>query len=165
MVITVASGKGGRGKTSLAASFAALSENQILADNDVDTADLHLLLTPKVREVHPFAGGIKARVEPENCIGCGRCARVCPVNTIRTSETITGHWYVSETTYNPMIHARLGIAEDNSGRLVTQVRNRAAELAVELHAGQTTIQYGESAAATAVKAAWKEVQSALKGVG
>lgn len=175
--VTVISGKGGTGKTTVTASFAELSgsanatqvDGQVLADNDVDAADLHLLLTPVVREAHPFVGGTKATVDPTQCIGCGKCAdachfdsfrfdgpandivgktwridplacegcglcpRVCPVDAIRREEAITGNWYVSGTDYGPMVHARLGIAEENSGRLVTQVRNRAGELAAELH--------------------------------
>lgn len=166
--ITVISGKGGTGKTTVLASLAALAGNQILADNDVDAADLHLLLAPTVREEHAFSGGTKASIDPANCIGCGKCAAachfdairfdgpandtvgktyrieplacegcglcalVCPMDTVRTQPNMTGRWYVSGTAYGPMVHARLGIAEENSGRLVTQVRNRAAELAAEL---------------------------------
>ena len=168
--VTVISGKGGTGKTTVTASFAVLAEAQILADNDVDAADLHLLLTPLVREAHPFVGGTKATVDSGKCIGCGKCAeachcdsfrfdgpandlvektwridplacegcglcpRVCPVDAIRTEKAVTGDWYVSGTDYGPMVHARLGIAEENSGRLVAQVRNRAGELATELRA-------------------------------
>ncbi|MFO7901605.1 MAG: P-loop NTPase [Planctomycetota bacterium] len=170
--VTVISGKGGTGKTTVTVSFAVLSGGQVLADNDVDAADLHLLLAPRVRESHPFAGGVKAVVDSQQCVGCGACAeachfdafrfdgpgngsidktwridpiacegcglcvRVCPAGAIETEESITGNWYVSDTDYGPMVHARLGIAEENSGRLVTQVRNRANELAVELHAAR-----------------------------
>jgi len=170
--LTIISGKGGTGKTTVAVSFAVLSENQVLADNDVDAADLHLLLAPRVRESHSFVGGVKAHVIAEKCIGCGRCAeachfdsfrfdgpandlvgttwridplacegcgfcvRVCPADAIQAQEAITGNWYVSKTDYGPMVHARLGIAEENSGRLVTQVRNRASDLATQLHAEQ-----------------------------
>jgi len=166
--ITIISGKGGTGKTTVTASLAQLARNKILADNDVDAADLHLLLTPTVREAHDFAGGTKAEIEADKCVGCGRCAaachfgaitldgpandligktyrinplacegcglcpRVCPVDAISSGENITGRWYVSSTDYGPMVHARLGIAEENSGRLVAQVRNRAAQLAKEL---------------------------------
>ncbi|MBN1418033.1 MAG: 4Fe-4S binding protein, partial [Planctomycetes bacterium] len=166
--ITVISGKGGTGKTSVLASLARLAENAVLADNDVDAADLHLLLKPVVYEVHDFVGGTKAivdpskctacgvceaachfdaiqfdgpshgqltrtyRVEPFACEGCGLCPRVCPVEAIRAEQNVTGQWYVSGTDCGPMAHARLGIAEENSGRLVTQVRNRAGQLAKEL---------------------------------
>ncbi|MCK4546493.1 MAG: 4Fe-4S binding protein [Candidatus Eisenbacteria sp.] len=166
--ITVISGKGGTGKTTVVASLAHLAKQQVLADNDVDAADLHLLLVPRVYEVHDFSGGTKATIEPDECTGCGECAEachfaaiekdgpanaktdvtyrieplacegcglcplVCPVNAIRTEESMTGRWYVSHTDCGPMVHAKLGIAEENSGRLITRVRNRAAELAREL---------------------------------
>jgi MinD superfamily P-loop ATPase len=166
--ITVISGKGGTGKTTVVASLAQLAANKILADNDVDAADLHLLLEPAVREGHDFVGSTKAvidtgkctgcglcaelchfaairrdgpgndatdatyRVESLACEGCGLCPMVCPESAIRGEKNVTGRWYVSGTDYGPMVHARLGIAEENSGRLVTQVRNRAQQLADEL---------------------------------
>jgi len=168
--VTIISGKGGTGKTTVAASFAVLCSNQVLADSDVDAADLHLLLTSRVREANPFVGGTKAEVDPALCVGCGRCAdachfdalrfdgpandvigktwridplacegcglcpRVCPAEAIRAESAVTGNQYVSSTAHGPMVHARLGIAEENSGRLVAQVRNRAGELAAELQA-------------------------------
>jgi len=74
------------------------------------------------------------RVDPFACEGCGLCPLVCPVDAINAEKTVTGSWYLSETEYGPMVHARLGIAEENSGRLVAQVRSRAADLAAELNA-------------------------------
>jgi len=166
--ITVISGKGGTGKTTVVGSLAHLAENKILADNDVDAADLHLLLAPTVREGHDFVGGTKAEIDPTKCTACGKCAEachfnairfdgpsndivdktyrieplacegcglcplVCPMGAIQSEKNVTGRWYVSGTDYGPMAHARLGIAEENSGRLVTQVRNRAGQLADEL---------------------------------
>ncbi|NLB69595.1 MAG: 4Fe-4S binding protein [Lentisphaerae bacterium] len=162
------SGKGGTGKTTVVSSLAQLAEYSVLADNDVDAADLHLLIKPEVREAHDFTGSIKCTVNPDACIACGRCAelchfdaifpdgpgngmadatyrieelicegcglcvRVCPVNAISGFPNVTGKWYVSDTNYGPMVHARLGVAEENSGRLVAQVRNKAAELTREL---------------------------------
>jgi len=164
----VISGKGGTGKTTVTGSLAQLFDNQILADNDVDAADLHLLLAPTVYEGHDFVGGTKAEIDAAKCIGCGKCAEachfdsirldgpandivahtyrieplacegcglcplVCPVDAIQGRENITGRWYVSGTDYGPMAHAKLGIAEENSGRLVTAVRARAGQLADEL---------------------------------
>jgi len=169
--VTVISGKGGTGKTTVVASLAQLAENKILADNDVDAADLHLLLAPTVREAHDFVGGTKAEIDSANCIGCGKCAEachfhailldgpandvvgqtyrieplacagcglcplVCPVKAIQSRPNTTGRWYVSATADGPMVHAKLGIAEENSGRLVAQVRSRAGELAAALKAG------------------------------
>ncbi len=163
--IVVISGKGGTGKTTLTACFAQLFENHVLADNDVDAADMHLLFSPTVREVHPFVGGYKAAVNSSRCIACGKCAeachfdaircdgpgngmvgttyriedvacegcglcpRVCPVGAISAEKAVTGNWYDSWSVCGPMAHARLGIAEENSGRLVTQVRSHAAEQA------------------------------------
>ncbi|MCK5802301.1 MAG: ATP-binding protein [Lentisphaeria bacterium] len=165
--ITIISGKGGTGKTTVVASLAVLAENKILADNDVDAADLHLLLAPVTVEGVDFYGGSKAVIHTDQCIACGKCAAachfdsiredgpqnnrgattfrvdplaceacglcalVCPVNAIESIPTVVGRCYVSQTDRGPMAHAKLGIAEDNSGRLVTQVRNRAAELARE----------------------------------
>ncbi|MFA5646278.1 MAG: ATP-binding protein [Candidatus Ratteibacteria bacterium] len=163
--ITVISGKGGTGKTTVVASFAALSEKTVFADNDVDAADLHLLLTPRVQEIHPFLGGKEAIVSSEDCIACGECAKmchfdsfvfdgpgnamvektwripqwacegcglcemVCPVKAISLKIVETGKWYLSSTAYGPMTHARLAVGGENSGRLVSQVRTRASELA------------------------------------
>jgi len=166
--IAVISGKGGSGKTTVIASLAMLAENKVLADNDVDAADLHLLLRPIIREAHDFVGGLKMAIDPAKCTACGQCADscrfraihpdgpkndrgvetfridefscegcgvceyICPFDAITQRSNTVGNWYVSGTDYGPMVHARLGIAEENSGRLVTKVRNVAAELAKNL---------------------------------
>ncbi|MEA1935210.1 MAG: ATP-binding protein [Thermodesulfobacteriota bacterium] len=159
--IVVISGKGGTGKTSLVASFAALAEKKVLADCDVDAADLHLVLNPKIGYREDFSGGKKAKIITEECIecgkceeacrfeaiyypdseneipcvntifceGCGVCVRVCPVEAISFDDAVNGEWYISSTHYGPMVHARLGMAEGNSGKLVTIVRNKAREIA------------------------------------
>ncbi|MFC1851530.1 P-loop NTPase [candidate division CSSED10-310 bacterium] len=165
--ITIISGKGGSGKTTVAASLAMLAENKVLADNDVDAADLHLLIKPKVREVHDFLGRAKYTIntstctgcglcldachfnairsyDPVNkegkkiciidevaCEGCGLCRLVCPVEAISAKTNVTGKWYVSDTDCGPMAHARLGIGQENSGRLVAQVRHIAESLAIK----------------------------------
>ncbi len=157
--IVVISGKGGTGKTVLTACFAALSRNAVLADVDVDASNLHLLLNPEILERHAFQSGQKAvidrdkctscgeclplcrfhalsedsrgkvRVDALSCEGCGICFRVCPAQAFTMEVPTAGEWYVSRTRYGPLVHARLGIAEENSGKLVTQVRKKAAEIA------------------------------------
>lgn len=153
--IVVISGKGGTGKTMLTGAFAALAENKIMADCDVDAANLHLLLNPSVKERHLFKSGASAKINPSlctfcgqcitacrfqainpefvvnpiHCEGCGLCARLCPVNAVHMEENTAGEWFVSETRYGPFVHAKLGIAEENSGKLVAKVRQTAKELA------------------------------------
>jgi MinD superfamily P-loop ATPase len=148
--IVVLSGKGGTGKTSIVASFAALAQNKVLADCDVDAADLHLLLKPKVKEEKEFWSGQVAfidegkctecglcqelchfgaikdfKVDPLSCEGCGFCYQVCPVDAITMNDSMSGHSFISETKYGYLCHARLGIAQENSGKLVALVRQNA----------------------------------------
>jgi len=163
--LTVISGKGGTGKTVISASFAALAQKKVMADCDVDAADLYLLLHPAIKEIHEFKGGTKAilneevctdcgkclevcrfdairedekhnsekeiqtTIDPISCEGCGVCALICPVEAIQMQENLSGEWYVSGTKYGPMVHAKLGIAEENSGKLVTVVRQNARLIA------------------------------------
>ena len=157
--IVIISGKGGTGKTILTASLAVLSQNKVMADCDVDAADLHLLLKPEIRERHEFRSGVTAKinselceecgecinvcrfnaisedfhVDPISCEGCTVCSFVCPAEAITMEENVSGEWYISETKYGPMIHARLGIAEENSGKLVSLVRQEAKRIAEEAH--------------------------------
>ena len=155
--IVIVSGKGGTGKTSLAAAFAALAKNGILCDADVDAADLHLLMQPEVKERTDFMGGSKAVINPDLCTGCGTCRTLCRFDAISDRYEVDpircegcgvcvdfcpeqaigfpvqrcGEWFVSDTRFGPMVHARLGIAEENSGRLVSLVRKETRQLAEE----------------------------------
>jgi MinD superfamily P-loop ATPase len=164
--LVVISGKGGTGKTSIVGSFAALADRPVLADCDVDAADLHLVLSPEVRQSHDFSGGKRAKIDPRRCIGCGRCASLCrfeaivapqskktagdraqyrvdpiacegcgvcawfcPADAIEFGPCVNGQWFVSSTRFGPMVHASLGVAEENSGKLVTTVRQEALRIA------------------------------------
>jgi len=201
--LVVISGKGGTGKTSLAASFAVLAERPVIADCDVDAADLHLVLSPRIMERHEFRSGHEAfirqqdctgcgaclthcrfgavltpevqderrtpskaqmncsdceycerscdprtnaiigdmmestglartaayAIDPIACEGCGACVRFCPAKAIDFSERLSGEWLVSETRCGPMVHARLGVAAENSGKLVSLVRREARRIA------------------------------------
>jgi MinD superfamily P-loop ATPase len=153
--LVVISGKGGTGKTSLMAAFASLAENKVLCDADVDAADLHLLMAPDIIERHNFQGGGTAVIHPDRCSacglcrdlcrfnaiseafivdaieceGCGVCVDLCPEDAIDFPVKTCGEWFISNTRFGPMVHARLGIAEENSGKLVTLVRQEAKKLA------------------------------------
>ncbi|MFO8100941.1 MAG: ATP-binding protein [Dehalococcoidia bacterium] len=154
--LVVLSGKGGTGKTTIVGSFAVLAESKVLCDCDVDAADLHLLLHPEVREENEFRSGQTAHIDEQKCTqcglcqdvcrfdaihnftvdeafceGCGFCSHVCPEEAITMEENLSGHWFVSDTSHGPMVHARLGIAEENSGKLVEIVRSQAKKLADE----------------------------------
>ena len=154
--IIVLSGKGGTGKTSVVGALAALAERKVLADCDVDAADLHLLLSPLERERNEFWSGQVACIDPDrcnecglceelcrfhaikdfrvdevSCEGCGLCCHVCPTEAITMSENMAGYWFISDTRYGPLVHARLGIAQENSGKLVAVVRQQARKVAEE----------------------------------
>lgn len=152
--VVVLSGKGGTGKTSIVGSLAVLADSKVMADCDVDAADLHLLLQPSVLSETEFRSGqvasIDARectqcglcqdlcrfdaiseftVDPISCEGCGFCYQICPVDAVTMRESISGKWFISDTRYGPMVNARLGIAEENSGKLVALVRKEASRIA------------------------------------
>lgn len=165
--LAVISGKGGTGKTSIVASFAVLARSIVLADCDVDAADLHLVLEPHVLRRELFMGGKRAKVQPGLCTacgecmeychfgaislagpgndvaektfcidplaceGCGVCAFFCPAKAIEFGPVVNGEWFISETRVGPMVHAKLGIAAENSGKLVSTVRSNAKHVAEE----------------------------------
>ena len=81
--LVVISGKGGTGKTSIAASFAVLAEHAVLADCDVDAADLHLVLSPRIEKRTVFVSGHEARIRAGDCTGCGICAQLCRFDAVR----------------------------------------------------------------------------------
>lgn len=162
--ITIISGKGGTGKTTLAAAFATLAfPDAILADCDVDAADLHLILKPEIMERTDFRGSDVAQLDEQICIHCGLCAEtcrfgaitdeieilrekcegcgvcelICPVEAMSLSKRVDGELYSSETRFGPMVHARLRAGGEASGKLVAEVRNKARLLAV--HHGKKLI--------------------------
>jgi MinD superfamily P-loop ATPase len=163
--LVLISGKGGTGKTSIAACFAVLARPAVLVDCDVDAADLHLVLQPRIERREDFVGGSKARIKPGHCTACGKCEELCRFEAIwfdgpgngRVAKTfrvdalacegcgvcydfcaedaiqfgpeICGQWFVSQTRTGPMAHARLAVAAENSGKLVTQLRRAAQQIA------------------------------------
>jgi len=155
--LVVLSGKGGTGKTSITACFATLAENRVVVDADVDAADLHLVLKPRVRKEEEFRGGHVAVIDEERCTGCGQCLERCQFNAISDSfrvdpvacegcgvcvhfcpeeaidfpQRTCGRWFISDTDHGPLVHARLGIAEENSGLLVSLLRKEAKTLSEE----------------------------------
>ncbi len=157
--LAVISGKGGTGKTILTASFAVYAQNAVLADCDVDAANLHLLLDPIIQEQHVFQSGQCASLVPDRCTLCGSCLEVCRFSAISLSESreihidplacegcavcslvcqpgaiemkdaVAGKWLISQTRYGPLVHASLNIGAENSGKLVAEVRKQAELMA------------------------------------
>jgi len=153
--LIIISGKGGTGKTSLASAFASMARDTVLCDADVDAADLHLIMAPDVKEHYDFQSGHTAIinserctecgicedlclfdaiskdfvVDPTACEGCGVCHHFCPENAVEFPLNTCGKWFISGTRFGPMVHAALGIAEENSGKLVSLVRQEARKLA------------------------------------
>lgn len=153
--IIVSSGKGGTGKTSVLGSFAALAEGAVLADCDVDAADLHLLLAPEVKSTVEFKSGFKASINLEKCVACGKCRELCRFDAIREDCVVdrfacegcgvchhfcpegavnmdlnkAGEYYISDSRFGPVVHARLMPGEGNSGKLVSAVRGEARNIA------------------------------------
>jgi len=160
--IVVISGKGGTGKTSFTASLSVLvGKDAVIADCDVDAADMHLLMKPIIEKSEDFYSGLVAEIDPDKCTNCGICAekcrfdaipvidnqhtisslncegcsyceKVCPVDAIKTNAMNVGDWYISTTKVeNTMVHAKLGIGAENSGKLVAKVKNEAKRIAEE----------------------------------
>jgi len=172
--LVILSGKGGTGKTSLAAAFAHLAHEGstpvkvVLADADVDAANLGLVLRPERLETHDFTGGSLAIIDPLLCQGCGTCEQVCrfdavlpsspsgrgvggegyrvdpiacegcaacvyqcPEEAIHMEPQMAGQWYRSESRYGPLFHADLKPAQENSGKLVTLVKQQARLAALD----------------------------------
>jgi len=154
--LVILSGKGGTGKTTVAAALAHLASEEmlvVLADADVDAANLELVLDPTKLEEHDFTGGQVAVIDPELCTACGICDEVCrfeaiipdddtygvddiacegcascfyqcPVEAIRMEEQTAGRWFRSDTRFGPLFHAHLFAAQENSGKLVTLVKQQ-----------------------------------------
>jgi len=155
--LTIISGKGGCGKTTITASFTALAKNPVIADSDVDASDMHMLLQPQVRKTETFNGLDVAQknddicincgkcydncrygafdpdntLHPDKCEGCAVCEMVCPVGAIQMVKRNAGESYISDTRFGPMAHAKLHAGEEATGKLVALVRQKAKELAAE----------------------------------
>lgn len=162
--VTILSGKGGTGKTSITSALASFATNAIFADNDVDAADLHLIFQPQIKENHQFLSSWQCVIDTEKCTNCGMCKkhcqfdaihyqnegglqinsfacegcrlceRICPVQAISSDKNSDNYWYVSDTRFGTLVHAKMGAGEENSGKLVSQVRKRAKELAKDQNA-------------------------------
>ncbi len=162
--IVILSGKGGTGKTSVAAAFAHLAAQSqvraVLADADVDASNLELVLAPQILEEHEFRSGQIAVIDRETCTDCGLCAELCrfdaihetdkgyqvdpidcegcalcmyqcPVEAVRMEEQVAGQWFRSKSRYGPLFHAALWPAQENSGKLVTLVKQQGRLLALD----------------------------------
>jgi len=161
--ITIISGKGGTGKTSITAALASVYSNAVFCDCDVDAADLHLIFNPEKEETHIFEGAWVAEIDPGNCTNCGICAdncrfdaienangsyaidpfkcegcrlceRICPEKAISSTRSKNNFWYISNSRFGKLVHAHMGPGEENSGKLVSQVRKVARGIAKETEA-------------------------------
>ena len=171
--LVILSGKGGTGKTTVAAALAHLASQElsiVLADADVDAANLELVLDPTKQEVQDFTGGKLAIIDPETCTACGTCYKVCrfeaiipgsgtdpyrvdslacegcaacfyqcPEEAIRMEEQRDGQWFRSDTRFGPLFHAHLFAGQENSGKLVTLVKQQARLLAQDTGAALVVV--------------------------
>ncbi len=155
--IVVISGKGGTGKTIFTGALAVLAESKVLADCDVDAADLFLLFPPEIQREESFSAGFVPVIDYEKCTkcglcsqlcrfdainteividyysceGCAFCANICPAEAVKMEPNVCGKMFVSKTRAGSMVHAKLGTAQENSGKLVSLVRKTAGEIAEE----------------------------------
>jgi MinD superfamily P-loop ATPase len=191
--ILVISGKGGTGKTTVAGALAdhmSRGKRVVLADADVDAANLELLLEPEKQETFPFMAGKTVQIDQDTCTQCGICMQVCrfeavnvdtedsyhinpsmcegclscfhqcPADAINVSEHLSGEWYRSDTPYGALFHAYLFPGEENSGKLVTQLKNDAREYAEDNHADMLLID-GPPGIGCPVTAACQGVDAAI----
>lgn len=155
--LTVISGKGGTGKTTITGAFASLAKNVVIADCDVDAPDLHLILKPRILKEEAYCGQEVAKIKADLCTGCGECkdncrygavteafsvdpfhcegcavcTAVCSRGAAIMGSRISGKVFTSRTRFGPMVHARLEIGEEASGKLVSAVRENAKKIAIE----------------------------------
>ncbi len=162
--ITILSGKGGTGKTTFTAALGSIVPEAVFCDSDVDASNLHIIFNPEFAETHIYEGAWKAEINTEKCLkcqrcinfcrfnaieiiesgeiqinpfrceGCRLCERVCPASAILSERSANSKWFVSKTRFGIMVHAIMGAGEENSGKLVTVIRNKAKNIADSMQA-------------------------------